>query len=154
DIARKQQAKSLELRAVMSLARLWQRQGKITEARHILEEVYAWFTEGFDTKDLQEAYALLTALGGRTSEPQSRQSSQSPSTGRKTSPAVSALGLQCAATYASASQPLPENLFRNEGEYWTLAFQGTLCRVKDIRGMQHLAQLLKNPHKELHALAL
>jgi predicted ATPase len=58
-VAQKQQARSLELRAVMSLARLWQTQGKTTEARQILAEVYGWFTEGFDTRDLKEAKALL-----------------------------------------------------------------------------------------------
>jgi predicted ATPase len=63
DIARKQQAKSLELRAVMSLSRLWQQQGKTTEARQMLADIYNWFTEGFDTKDLQEAKALLDKLG-------------------------------------------------------------------------------------------
>jgi predicted ATPase len=62
-IARQQQAKSLELRAVMSLSRLWQQQGKHTEARQLLAEIYGWFTEGFDTKDLQEAKALLDSLG-------------------------------------------------------------------------------------------
>jgi predicted ATPase len=59
EIAQKQHAKSLELRAVMSLARLWQQQGKTAEARQRLAEIYGWFTEGFDTKDLQEAQALL-----------------------------------------------------------------------------------------------
>ncbi|MGH9426371.1 MAG: hypothetical protein ACRD2L_08715, partial [Terriglobia bacterium] len=63
DIARKQQAKSWELRASTSLARLWQQQGKISEAHKLLSEVYNWFTEGFDTKDLQEAKALLEELG-------------------------------------------------------------------------------------------
>ena len=61
-VARQQQAKSLELRATMSLARLWQRQGKRTEARELLASIYAWFTEGFDTADLQEARAMLDAL--------------------------------------------------------------------------------------------
>jgi predicted ATPase len=61
-IARRQQAKALELRAAMSLSRLWQRQGKCDAARQILAEVYGWFTEGFDTADLQEAKALLDAL--------------------------------------------------------------------------------------------
>jgi len=62
DIARHQQAKSLELRAAMSLARLWQHQGKRATARQMLAEVYGWFTEGFDTADLQEARALLDEL--------------------------------------------------------------------------------------------
>jgi class 3 adenylate cyclase/predicted ATPase len=61
-IAQRQQAKSLELRATVSLARLWQQQGKIMEARQRLAEIYNWFTEGFDTKDLQEAKALLDEL--------------------------------------------------------------------------------------------
>jgi predicted ATPase len=62
DIARCQQAKSLELRAAMSLGRLWQQQGKRQEAQALLAEVYHWFTEGFDTADLQEAKALLHAV--------------------------------------------------------------------------------------------
>jgi hypothetical protein len=62
EIARRQQAKSLELRAVMSLARLWQQQGKKEEARRMLAEIYDWFTEGFDTTDLKEAKALLDEL--------------------------------------------------------------------------------------------
>jgi predicted ATPase len=62
DIARRQQAKSWELRAAMSLARLWQQQGKQVEARWLLAPIYGWFTEGFDTADLQEAKALLAAL--------------------------------------------------------------------------------------------
>ena len=62
EIARRQQAKSLELRAVMSLSRLWQQQGKKDEARKLLAEIYGWFTEGFDTVDLQDAKALLDEL--------------------------------------------------------------------------------------------
>ena len=62
EIARRQSAKSLELRATVSLARLWQQQGKHHEARDTLSEIYGWFTEGFDTKDLQEAKALLEEL--------------------------------------------------------------------------------------------
>jgi predicted ATPase len=63
DIARAQEAKSFELRAATSLARLWQRRGKLAEARALLAPVYAWFTEGFDTGDLVEAKALLAELG-------------------------------------------------------------------------------------------
>ena len=62
DVARRQQAKSLELRAAVSLSRLWQRQGKRDEARQLLAEIYGWFTEGFDTADLLEAKALLEEL--------------------------------------------------------------------------------------------
>jgi predicted ATPase len=61
-IARRQQTRSLELRAAMSLARLWQQQGKRAEARALLAPVYDWFTEGFGTADLQEARMLLEAL--------------------------------------------------------------------------------------------
>ena len=61
-IARQQQAKSWELRATMSMARLWRDQGKRDEARELLAPVYGWFTEGFDTLDLKEAKALLEEL--------------------------------------------------------------------------------------------
>ena len=61
-VARAQQAKSWELRAAMSLARLWRDQGKVSEARELLAPVYGWFTEGFDTRDLKEAKALLDDL--------------------------------------------------------------------------------------------
>jgi hypothetical protein len=62
EVAQKQQAKSWELRASTSLARLWQQQGKKEEACTMLAEIYGWFTEGFDTKDLQEAKALLEGV--------------------------------------------------------------------------------------------
>jgi len=61
-VARQQQAKSWELRAAMSMARLWRSQGKSQQARELLAPVYAWFTEGFDTLDLKEANALLAEL--------------------------------------------------------------------------------------------
>ena len=61
-VARDQQAKSWELRATMSLSRLWWRQGKRDEGRQLLVEIYRWFTEGFDTVDLQEAKDLLDEL--------------------------------------------------------------------------------------------
>ncbi len=62
DTARELSAKSFELRAATSLARLWRQQGKRAEARQLLAEIYGWFTEGFDTKDLQEAKVLLEEL--------------------------------------------------------------------------------------------
>ena len=62
-VARQQQVKSFELRAAMSMARLWRDQGKRDEARELLAPVYGWFTEGFDTRDLKEAKALLDLLG-------------------------------------------------------------------------------------------
>ncbi|MFN8487601.1 MAG: BREX system ATP-binding domain-containing protein [Caldilineaceae bacterium] len=62
-LAREQQAKSLELRAAMSLSRLWQKQDKCEQARQLLVKSYGWFTEGFETVDLKEAKALLVALG-------------------------------------------------------------------------------------------
>jgi predicted ATPase len=58
-VARRQEARSLELRAAMSLSRLWHQQGKRREAHDLLADIYAWFTEGFDTADLRDAKALL-----------------------------------------------------------------------------------------------
>jgi predicted ATPase len=63
DVARRQHARSLELRAALSLGRFWQQQGKPDSARRLLADVYGWFTEGLDTADLQAAAALLKALG-------------------------------------------------------------------------------------------
>jgi len=64
EVAAGQKARCLELRAAMSLARLWQQRGKRTEAYELLAPIYGWFTEGFDTADLQEAKALLAELAG------------------------------------------------------------------------------------------
>jgi predicted ATPase len=61
-VAHQQQAKSWELRAAMSLARLWRDQGKVQQARELLAPVYGWFTEGFDTRDMKDAKALLEQL--------------------------------------------------------------------------------------------
>jgi predicted ATPase len=63
EVARAQQARSLELRAASDLSRLWAEQGRRSEARDLLAPVYAWFTDGFDTADLKEAKALLAELG-------------------------------------------------------------------------------------------
>jgi len=64
-VARTQHAKSLELRAAMSMARLWRDQGKRDEARELLAPVYGWFTEGFDTLDLKEAKASRSQASSR-----------------------------------------------------------------------------------------
>ncbi len=69
DVARHQQAKSLELRAATSLAQLWQSQGKCQDAYDLLAPVYEWFTEGFDTADLQEANQLLGELSAEKMPP-------------------------------------------------------------------------------------
>ena len=61
-VARQQQAKSWELRTAMSVARLWRSHGKVQQARELLAPVYGWFTEGFDTRDLKDAKALLEEL--------------------------------------------------------------------------------------------
>jgi predicted ATPase len=81
DIARQQEAKSWELRAATSLARLWQQQGKHQEAYDLLARVYGWFTEGFDTADLQEAKRLLDELSthkGVNRWPESSSQKKSP----------------------------------------------------------------------------
>ena len=69
EVARQQAAKSLDLRAATSLARLWQKQDKREEAHQLLGKVYAWFTEGFDTADLKEARSLLEELASRICQP-------------------------------------------------------------------------------------
>ncbi len=68
EVARSQSAQSLELRAVISLARLWQKQDKTTQAHRILAKIYSWFTEGVDTADLQEAKTLLRRWKGKQDE--------------------------------------------------------------------------------------
>ena len=70
DVARRQQAKALELRAALSLSRLWQQQGQRAEAYALLAPIYGWFTEGFDTADLQEAKAVVEELGRAHGEAQ------------------------------------------------------------------------------------
>ena len=77
ETAQQQQAKSFELRAVMSLSRLWQRQDKNEQARLMVAEIYDWFTEGFDTKDLQEAKALLDDLAILPSLPSRKEQHRS-----------------------------------------------------------------------------
>jgi predicted ATPase len=179
EIARRQQAKSLELRAAVSLARLWQRQGKILEAREVVEEIYHWFTEGFDTKDLQDAAALLTELGGSVKtreekrettpaegsrlkaegQPPFSPSSLEPVASRLSDPAPSTPHLtfppnESRPPTADAGRRTPDAIFRPEGEYWTVNFAGTTCRLKDARGLHYIAHLLQQPHQEVHVITL
>ena len=177
-VARQQQAKSLELRAATSLARLWRTQNKEVEARQLLEEVYGWFTEGFDTKDLQEAEALLLALGSTVERQKSKGKNQKAKIETEDqklgtsfpSRPISILPSQVTPSEIYSTQhatrnartidtldssPMtPDAVFRSEGEYWTLMFQGTVSRIKDTRGMQYLAHLLQHPGQEFSALAL
>ena len=84
EIARRQQVKSWELRAVMGLSRLWQYQGKKEEAHQMLAEIYGWFTEGFDTADLKEAKGLLEELEGQAKRtPSARRRSAEKRPGHK-----------------------------------------------------------------------
>lgn len=179
EIARQQQVKSLELRTVMSLACLWRDQGKISDARQLLEETYNWFTEGFDTKNLQEAAALLTELGGRVQPAESRKrkaaeegrqkSQEQPPTSSVQrvepekpqalqptvlSPHYALRPTQDAEAQASPVKTQLPTVFRREGEYWTITFAGETCRLRDNRGMRYLAQLLQRPNEELHSLQI
>jgi predicted ATPase len=165
NIAQHQQAKSLELRASLSLARLWQSQGKSAEARELLEDIYSWFTEGFATKDLQDAEALLRELGSSAAQQKSKVKSQKAKQAEgirlkaEGSPQFSFSSLQPTALSlaqfpAPNFQSLPSNIFRHEGEYWAVTFAGTTCRIRNILGVRYLAQLLTHPHEEIHVLTL
>ena len=176
--ARCQEAKMWELRAATSLGRLWQQQGKTAEARQLLEEVYGWFTEGFETVDLQEAKALLSALGSKV-EPQQvlplppppplpslappaasvSVPSEFPPVSEQSQDALPSPLEQAHTPFSppeqpSSPEPTASALFRPEGEYWTLAFDGQVCQVQGTRGMQYLAQLLRAPYQEFFAVAL
>jgi predicted ATPase/type II secretory pathway predicted ATPase ExeA len=175
--ARQQQAKSLELRAAVSLAKLWRQQNKGDEARELLEEIYRWFTEGFDTKDLQDAATLLRELGGRIEATRNRQ--QGEEENQRTRPIVqdstfeiqrfeqiptphspfldtqlSAPSPQSLPSPTPSPQSLTPSLFRCEGEYWTLSFAGVTCRLKEARGLHYIAHLLQHPHQDFHVLTL
>jgi hypothetical protein len=176
EVARQQNAKSFELRTSMSLARLWQHQGKSIEARELLEGIYDWFSEGFDTRDLREAEALLVTFGGKVKPKRQQQlesTVQSPTSKAHSLvsgvlPIVSVAQEQTVSfqtldsrhqtqdllSPTPAYQPLTPNVFRNEGDSWTLTFSRTTCRVRDTLGMHYLAQLLRHPHEEVHVLTL
>jgi predicted ATPase len=174
-IARQQGAKSWELRAATSLARLWQNQGRLGEARTLLEDIYGWFTEGFDTKGLQEAAALLREVGGNVKAEKESQRSEvknqkskitesrplipapfsthpSPLTpGRAT---LDVPGLPASNVGPQTPDVPSPNTFHHEGDYWTVSFAGVACRLKEARGLHYIAHLLQHPHQEVHALTL
>jgi hypothetical protein len=159
--AGQQQAKSLELRAATSLGWLWQQQGKRQEGRQMLEAIYSWFTEGFDTPDLQEAKALLMVLGSLivdTSHPAlptvGERSAMPSDVLPPTPPDIFQTVLPASPRPHTAEVSSPAALFRHEGDYWTLVFQGTTCRVKNTYGMHYLAQLLRAPRHDIHVLTL
>jgi predicted ATPase len=174
-IAREQGAKSWELRAATSLARLWQQQNNVDEARQLLEEIYNWFTEGFDTKDLQDAAALLSELGANIQTEQESQRATvkerklnipdsrtltsvllSSHTPPLPSERVTADVLRLPTPDAGPGTPdvPPPHTFRREGDYWTVSFAGVTCRLKDARGLHYLSYLLQYPHQEFHVLSL
>ena len=155
DIARCQEAKSLELRAVMSLSRLWQQQDKVAEARELLQDLYDWFTEGFDAKDVQDAAALLHELGGSVATREERQKAKgSDKQSKVQSPKSSSRNPQSGDPLVPNPQPPAPNAFHPEGEYWTVSFAGTTCRLKEARGLHYIAHLLHHPHQEFHVLSL
>jgi predicted ATPase len=184
EIARRQEAKSWELRAAMSLARLWREQGKIDDARLLLEEIYCWFTEGFDTKDLQDAEALLRELDGRVEriehKDQATENRQEGEEARRKDGVIvqgstfnvqrsepildprppipntrySALSTQSLPSPAPSPQSPAPNLFRHEGDYWTLDFASEVCHIEDALGLRYLAHLLRHPYQEFNAVTL
>jgi hypothetical protein len=172
---------------VMSLVRLRQQQAalesrdtqhvtraKLDEVHRLLLEIYHWFTEGFDTRDLQDASALLNELGGReeaqkvkTETEDQKQKVPFPSRLLSTllpqavqpvtaSPHHISHATQDANTqsFVPTLPPPAAYTFRPEGEYWTMSFANTTCRLKDARGLHYIAQLLHHPHQEIHVLSL
>jgi predicted ATPase len=170
-VAQKQQAKSWELRAATSLARLWQSQEKLREARTLLEDIYGWFTEGFETKDLQEAAALLRELGGRVQETVA-SIQYSVVSSEKAEKHLALLEREDSGVKDQGSQPNPDprspipnaqhsalstqhsSLFHYEGESWTIRFAETTCRLKDARGLHYIAHLLRQPYQDVHVITL
>ena len=171
EIARRQQAKSWELRAALSLGRLWRAQGKTDEARQLLEEIYGWFTEGFETTDLQEAEALLKTLGSQLERKTAQPDEAAPASVLEplpplpATPSVSDVQTDQHSSFVvqhslpptpnpQSPTPTTPNIFRQEGDFWTLAFAGEVCRIKNLHGMQYIAQLLQQPHEDIHVLTL
>ena len=124
EVARAQGARSLELRATASLATLLGECGKRTEARASLAEIQSWFTEGRETEDQRQARALLDELRSET--------------GLRVEPA----------------DREGDRTFRREGDFWTVAYEGNVARLKDSKGLRYLSQLLRHPGREFHTIEL
>ncbi|MBM4255312.1 MAG: hypothetical protein FJ147_05380 [Deltaproteobacteria bacterium] len=172
DIAQRQHAKSWELRAAMSLARLWQQQDKGDQARELLEDIYTWFTEGFDTKDLRDAEALLHALGSTAERQQAKRDAHrehaerleqhldeepdiNESIGDEEAELEDTDELVSPSAQESSSpqaQSADHNVFRKEGDYWTIAYQGASFRLRHLRGLDYIAHLLRHPDVDFLAL--
>jgi predicted ATPase len=172
DLARRQQAKSWELRAAISLARMWRQQGKNTEARQLLEDVYSWFSEGFGTRDLQEAEALLREIGSTVERAGAKREVEGPTPKASEPLPGSPFSLQPTAYSLSQSSALnPQDfrsripdtqhptldtqyMFRREAEYWTLVFDGVGCHIEHTLGLQYIAHLLQHPRQDFTAVFL
>ncbi len=142
EVAGAQEALSWELRAAVSLGKLRVARGEGEDALALVRGVHVRFTEGFETADLVDAEGLIQALGGeivRSIAP-SEPASASPTAAPRVGPTP----------VSDASR----RLFRREGEYWTISFDGTTCRLRDIRGLQFLALLLARPGEEVHSLEI
>jgi hypothetical protein len=148
----------------MSLGRLWQQQSQQAEACQLVEDIYNWFSEGFDTRDVQAAAALLIELGSHVVYTNQHNRATQAAPGRLPGGSAATViakprSVPPAPTGVMAPQggvapELPAARFHHEGDYWTLVFQDTTCRVKDTYGMHYLAQLLRTPHQDIHALTL
>jgi len=138
-LAREQHALSWELRAADSLARLQDARGEREAALEVLQAAHRQFTEGFHTADLRSAESLIRALGGEVSR-----------SAAATGPAPTAVPSRSEVGRSGNTG----HLFRREGEYWTISFEGVTCRLRDVRGLHFLAQLLDRPGQEVHALEI
>ncbi len=136
---------------------------------------YTWFTEGFDTRDLQDAEVLLRTLGSTVERQQAQRDTDEEqaggfrlqaagkqelnermderANGRETHDALIAASPHASVTPSVSPHPSPTpNVFRKEGDYWTITYQGTSFRLRHLRGLDYIAHLLRHPDVEFLAL--